>query len=81
MEIKHMDNLKITLFWEDKNWRGRGYANNLWLRIYPEKKSYKTYNSYCCDTGSLEVVTVKRKSDIKDMIKYLNLHGYVEESD
>ncbi len=76
-----MENLKITLFWEDKNWHDRCYANNLWLHIYPEKKSYKTYTSMYCDTGSLEVVVAKRKSDIEDMIKYLSFHGYVEESD
>lgn len=75
-----MDNLKITLFWEDKNWRDRGYANNLWLHIYPEKKSYKTYESCYCGTDSLEIITVKRKSDIEDMIKYLNFHGYIKES-
>lgn len=75
-----MDSLKITLFWEDKNWHDRGYASNLWLHIYPEKKFYKTYESCYCDTGSLEVVTVKRKSDIEDMIKYLNSHGYIKGS-
>lgn len=73
-----MNTLKITLFWEDKNWRGRGYANNVWLHIYPERMTYETYTSYCCDTEGLGVVTVKRKSDIVDMIKYLGLRGYKE---
>lgn len=37
--------LDITLFWRDKNFEGRGYANNIWLHIYPEKKEYNMYTT------------------------------------
>lgn len=68
--------LEITLFWEDKNWKGRGYANNIWLHIYPEKKEYYMYTTPYCNIASENVVEVMRKSDIKDMVAYLESMGF-----
>lgn len=67
--------LDITLFWRDKNFEGRGYANNIWLHIYPEKKEYNMYTTPYCNIGET-VVEVMRKSDIKDMVAYLESMGF-----
>lgn len=69
--------MEIILYWADKNWqKRRGCANNIWLHIYPDTREYKKTISMYCDIGRINVVEVKRKSEIEDMIKYLDGWDY-----
>ena len=63
--------MEIILFWEDKNWKERGYANNVWLYIYPDDGEYQKVISFGCDITRKNVIEVTRKTDIENMIRYL----------
>lgn len=70
--------MKLHLFWIDKNWAKRGYANNYNLIVDIKKKIYKVYtNSYYAYNRD-EDIEVKRKSDITDYIEYLKKNGFEE---
>lgn len=70
--------IRIVLYYADKNWQERGYANNVWLNIYPDTKKYSKVVTMCCDIGRENITEVKRKSDINDMVNYLKANGYTE---
>ena len=72
-----MSGQQIILFYQDENWQQRGEAHNIWLHIYPEKKEYEKIVSPYCDIRSMNIVEVKRKSDIEDLINYLSREGYI----
>ena len=69
---------RIVLYYADKNWQARGYANNVWLNIYPDTKNYSKVVTMWSDTERSNIVEVKRKSDINDMVDYLKANGYTE---
>ncbi len=69
---------RIVLYYADKNWRERGYANNVWLNIYPDTKNFSKIVTMYSDIGQVNIVEVKRKADINDMINYLKAQGYTE---
>lgn len=71
--------MEIIMFWRDKNWIRRGYANHIWLNINPESKTYRKVVTMYENIGCNNAVEIKRKSDINDMIAYLNANGYKEE--
>ena len=71
--------MKIDFFWEDRHWKQRGCANNVWLTIYPDEKEYRKTITPYCDTCMPNVIEVKRKLDIEEMISYLKGKGYREE--
>lgn len=70
------NDMRIVLFYRDKNWKERGYANHIWLSIYPESKTYQKVVTMYEDIGSNNVVEIKRKSDVADMIEYLKVNNY-----
>lgn len=70
--------MKIHLYWLDKNWQSRGYANNYNLIVDMENKTYKTYIDSFCGYICLSDIEVKRKLDITEYIKYLKMNGFVE---
>ena len=70
--------MKIHLYWLDKNWQSRGYANNYNLIVDMEDKTYKTYTNSFCGYRYLDDIEVKKKSDIIDYIKYLKTNGFKE---
>ena len=70
--------MKIHLYWLDKNWQSRGYANNYNLIVDMEDKTYKTYTSVYCGYSSLESVEVKRRCDIIGYMEYLKANGFTE---
>lgn len=71
--------MEIKMFWRDQNWENRGYANHIWLHIYPDEREYQNVvTPYCDISGGMNIVEVKRKSDIEDMIKYLEGWDYKE---
>ena len=72
------DNMRLHLFWIDKKWEERGYANNYNLIVNMENKTYKVYvNSYIA-YNKVEDIEVKRKSDIANYVKYLKENGFKE---
>ena len=70
--------MEISLVWIDKKWKSKGIANNLWLHIYPNSKSYKKHVSPYMNTNREAVIEITRKSDIEKMIKNLKYEGYSE---
>ena len=70
--------MKIALFWEDKNWHQKGAAENIWLNIDYEQKTFNKITTSYCDTSGPETVTVTKKSDIDDMMMYLVNNGFRE---
>lgn len=69
--------MKLHIYWLDKNWQKRGYAENIHLYIDYNTKQFKkvvTYTNYTSD-GSIEAV---RKSDILDFIKLLQRDGFTD---
>ena len=70
------NDMRIVLFYRDKNWKERGYANHIWLSIYPESKTYQKVVTMYEDIGSNNVAEIKRKSDVADMIEYLKVNNY-----
>lgn len=70
--------MKIHLYWLDKNWHERGYANNYNLIVYMEDKTYKVYTNAFYDYRWPEDIEVKKKSDITDYIEYLKENGFTE---
>lgn len=70
--------MKIHLYWLDKNWHGRGYANNYNLIVYTEDKTYKVYTNAFYDYRWPEDIEVKKKSDITDYIEYLKENAFTE---
>jgi hypothetical protein len=70
--------MQIHLYWQDKNWEDRGYANNYNLIVYMEDKTYKVYTNPYYDYNMIYDIEVKRKSDITDYIEYLKDNGYME---
>lgn len=73
-----VDFMKLHLFWLDKNWEERGYANNYNLIIDMEKKIYKVYINSFYAYDRAEDIEVVRKSDITDYIEYLKENGFTE---
>ncbi len=69
---------RLVLFYRDKNWEQRGYANHLWLNIYPEEKKYSKVVTMCKDVFRHNIVEVARKVDIDDMVTYLKSKHYEE---
>ena len=69
---------RIVLYYADKNWQVRGYANNVWLNIYPDTKNFSKVITMYSDIGQVNIIEVKRKSDINDMVNYLKANGYTE---
>lgn len=71
--------MRLHLYWLDKNWQSRGYANNFNLIIDMDKKTYKVYTNPYMAYYKPEDIEVKKKSDITDYIEYLKKNGFTEE--
>ena len=70
--------MDFHLYWLDKNWQGRGCANNFNLLVHNDTKTYETYiNPFCGYRSDMSVEAVRR-SDITDFIKHLERDGYTE---
>lgn len=70
--------MRLHLFWIDKKWKERGYANNYNLIIDIEKKVYMVYTNSYYDYNKEYDIEVKKKSDIVEYVEYLKKHGFVE---
>ena len=70
--------MRLHLFWIDKRWQERGYANNYNLIVDIEKKIYKVYVNSFYAYNRAEDIEVKKKSDITDYIEYLKENGFEE---
>ena len=71
--------MELHLFWIDKAWKNRGYANNYNLIVNFKKKTYKIYvNPFYAYNKAVDI-EVKKKSDITKYIAYLKEHGFIEE--
>lgn len=73
--------MKLHLFWIDKKWKERGYANNYNLIVDLKKKTYKVYTNSFYAYYKAEDIEVKNKSDITDYVDYLNKNGFMEVED
>ena len=71
--------MRLHLYWLDKNWQSRGYANNFNLIIDMDKKTYKVYTNPYTAYYKPEDIEVKKKSDITDYIEYLKKNNFKEE--
>lgn len=70
--------MRLHLFWIDKNWAERGYADNYNAIIDMEKKVYKVYTNPFYAYNRVEDIEVKRKSDITSYVNYLQENGFKE---
>lgn len=70
--------MRLHLFWIDKRWQERGYANNYNLVVDMENKTYKVYVNPFYAYHRAEDIEVKKKSDITDYMKYLKENGFTE---
>lgn len=73
--------VEIKLFWRAKPTKAGRFPESLLLKIYPATKAYqKIADLPAVDmgVGYGNDVEVKRRSDITDMIKYLEGEGYKE---
>lgn len=70
--------MKIHLFWIDRNWETKGYANNYNLVVDFEKKTYLVYQNPFYDYRGPEDIQVVKKSDIKNYIEHLKKEGFKE---
>lgn len=68
--------MRLHLFWIDKNWEKRGYANNYNLIVDMENRTYKTYTNPFYDYIQREDIEVKKKSDITSYIECLKENGF-----
>jgi hypothetical protein len=76
--IRRFD-MRLHLFWLDKNWKKRGdCANNYNLIVNMENKTYKVYTNAFYGYYHPEDIEVKKKSDIEDYIEYLKENGFTE---
>ena len=71
--------MRLHLFWLDKNWQERGYANNYNLIVDMENKMYKVYTNPFYAYNRPEDIEVKKKSDITDYVEYLKINGFKED--
>lgn len=74
-----MNSATIILFWKDTNWIKKGAAENIWLYIYIGSGTYRKVITPSCSIYSNNIVEVKRKSAIMEMIEYLNSCGFTED--
>lgn len=70
--------MKIHLFWNDKNWKRNGVANNYNLIVDMGNKTYKVFIDPYYAYNRAEDIEVKKKSDIMDYVEYLKLNGFKE---
>ncbi len=70
--------MRLHLFWINKRWQERGYANNYNLIVNTENKIYKVYINSFYAYNRAEDIEVKNKSDITDYMKYLKENGFKE---
>lgn len=70
--------MRLHLFWIDKNWQERGYANNYNLIVDMENKTYKVYINSFYAYHRAEDIEVKKKSDITEYVEYLKENGFIE---
>ena len=70
--------MRLHLFWTDKRWQERGYANNYNLIVDMENKIYKVYVNSFYAYHRAEDIEVKRKSDILDYMEHLKKNGFKE---
>jgi len=70
--------MRLHLFWIDKKWQERGYANNYNLIVDMENKVYKVYVNSFYAYHRVEDIEVKKKSDITDYMGYLKENGFNE---
>lgn len=76
---KERFDIRLHLFWLDKNWKKRGdCVNNYNLIVDMENKSYKVYTNAFYGYYHPEDIEVKKKSDIEDYIEYLKRNGFTE---
>jgi len=68
--------MRLHLFWIDKRWQERGYANNYNLVVDMKNKIYKVYVNPFYAYNRAEDIEVKKKSDITDYMKYLKENGF-----
>jgi hypothetical protein len=73
-----VDIMRLHLFWIDKRWQERGYANNYNLIVDMENKIYKVYVNSFYAYHRAEDIEVKRKSDILDYMEHLKKNGFKE---
>lgn len=67
----------VMLFWEDKNWHKRGYANNVWLKVNTVNREYERTVTYSVPpVTDNRILTVTRKSDIDGFVEHLRSMGY-----
>lgn len=70
--------MRLHLFWIDKKWKEKGYADNYNLIVDMENKTYKAYVNAFYGYCKPEDIEVKNKSDITDYIEYLKENGFEE---
>ncbi len=70
--------MRLHLFWIDKRWQERGYANNYNLIVNTENKIYKVYINSFYAYNRAEDIEVKKRSNITDYMKYLKENGFKE---
>lgn len=70
--------MRLHLYWIDKNWKKRGYANNYNLLVDMKDKTYRIFVSPYYDYKLFTDIEVKRRTDIDEYIEYLKENEYKE---
>lgn len=76
--------MTINMVWIDKNWQSRGVAENRYLRIRPDNKTFSYATSYWIPNApgtayfDNEFIEVKRLKDLDAYVKRLIDEGFEE---
>lgn len=73
-----VNDMKLHLFWLDKNWKKKDCADNYNLIADMKNRTYKIYINSFYGYYRTEDIEVKKKSDIIDYIEYLKENGFEE---
>ena len=68
--------MSIDLYYNEKNWKQRGYGNNIHLLVYYNLKKFRYLTNTKAEGMISNSVQVLRKGDIEDYVKDLESEGF-----
>ena len=68
--------MSIDLYYNEKNWKQRGYGNNIHLIIYYNLKKFRYLTNTKAEGMISNSVQLLRKGDIEEYVKALEGEGF-----
>ena len=68
--------MSIDLYYNEKNWKQRGYGNNIHLIVYYNLKKFRYLTNTRAEGMISNSVQVLRKGDIDGYVKDLEAEGF-----